>query len=382
MKLLEYQAKEVFRDAGIRIPRESMVTTSQEAVKVANESVGYPCVIKAQVPVGGRGKAGGVKVANNSQEVHQLASQILGMDIKGCLVDKILVSEAISFQNEYYLSVVLHRASKKPMIIMSPAGGVDIEDISKNQPEKIFQEEYDFIVGFKDYSLTKIYKKMFHNQQNIPTYHEFKAFLTKLVDVYFKKDATLVEINPLIIHEKECMALDAKILLDDNGLDFHPEFQKYILSNAEETEQEKMAREANLTYISLDGSIACMVNGAGLAMATMDTIKHFGGNPANFLDIGGSSNPEKVVNALKIIASNPRVKAVLINIFGGITRCDDIAQGFRQGLEKVDFNLPISCRIIGTNDEIARNIMREIQIPVTSDMDEAVRNVVKMAKGE
>jgi succinyl-CoA synthetase beta subunit len=382
VKLLEYQAKEVFRDAGIRIPKESMVTSPQNAVKLANESVGYPCVIKAQVPVGGRGKAGGVKVANNAQEVHQLASQILGMNIKGCLVDKVLVSEAISFQNEYYLSVVLHRASRKPIVIMSPAGGVDIEDISKNQPEKIFQEEYDFILGFKDYSLTKTYKKMFHNQQNIPTYQEFKAFLMKLIGVYFEKDATLVEINPLIIYEKECMALDAKILLDDNGLDFHPEFQKYILSNAEETEQERMAREANLTYISLDGSIACMVNGAGLAMATMDTIKHFGGNPANFLDIGGSSNPEKVVNALKIIASNSKVKAVLINIFGGITRCDDIAQGFRQGLKKVDFHLPISCRIIGTNDEIARNIMREMQIPVTTDMDEAVRNVVKMAKGE
>ncbi|MDD4028603.1 MAG: ADP-forming succinate--CoA ligase subunit beta [Caldisericia bacterium] len=381
MKLLEYQAKEVFRSADIRTPNESMVTTPQDAVKIANESVGYPCVIKAQVPVGGRGKAGGVKVANNADDVLTLASQILGMSIKGCIVDKILVSQAISIHNEYYLSVVLHRASKKPMIIMSPSGGVDIEEISKNRPEMIFKEEYDFILGFKDYTLRRTYQKMFQNQEEKVSYKEFKGFLQKLVNVYFEKDATLVEINPLIVHNKECMALDAKILLDDNGLEFHPEFEKYVTSNAEETLQEKMAREANLTYISLDGNIACMVNGAGLAMATMDTIKHFGGSPANFLDIGGSSNPEKVVNALRIIASNPNVNAILINIFGGITRCDDIAQGFREGLEKVKFDLPISCRIIGTNDEKARTILKEINIPVTTDMDEAVQNVVKMAKG-
>ncbi len=380
MKLLEYQAKEVFRSAAIRTPNEAMVTTPQDAVKLAEESVGYPCVIKAQVPVGGRGKAGGVKVAKNAEDVLQIASQILGMSIKGCVVEKILVSEAVTIQNEYYLSVVLHRASQKPMIIMSPSGGVDIEEISKNQPDKIFKEEYDFIVGFKDYSLRKTYQKMFQNQEERVSYKEFKEFLNKIVNVYFEKDATLVEINPLIVYKNECMALDAKILLDDNGLEFHPEFEKYITSNAEETEQEKMAREANLTYISLDGNIACMVNGAGLAMATMDTIKHFGGSPANFLDIGGSSHPEKVVNALKIIASNKKVKAILINIFGGITRCDDIAHGFKEGLERVSFNLPISCRIIGTNDEKAHSILREINIPVTTDMDEAVQNVVKLAR--
>ncbi|MCK5848236.1 MAG: ADP-forming succinate--CoA ligase subunit beta [Caldisericia bacterium] len=380
MKLLEYQAKEVFRSAGILTPKEIMVMSLDDAVKAAEDVVGYPCVVKAQVPVGGRGKAGGVRLAKSKEEVANITSKILGMDIKGCTVEKVLISEAVTVSKEYYLSVVLHRGSKKPMVIISPSGGVDIEEISKTHPEMIFKEEFDMILGFKDYSLRNLYKKVFSGQGEKVSFSVFKSFLEKLIDIYFKKDATLVEINPLIIHNGQCMALDAKILLDDNGLVFHPEFSKYVNDNSDETEQEKMAREASLTYISLEGDIACMVNGAGLAMATMDTITHFGGSAANFLDIGGSSNPEKVVNALKIIASNKKVKSILINIFGGITRCDDIANGFKEGIEKVKIDLPISCRIVGTNDQEAKRIMNSIGINVSVNMDEAIQNAVKLSK--
>lgn len=379
MKLLEYQAKEIFRDYGIFTPKEQITVCLEEALIVA-EQIGYPCVLKAQVPVGGRGKAGGVKVVRNKEELVEKANQIFGMMIKGCLVDKILVSQAIEFSSELYLSLTLDRGSKKLIFIISPAGGVEIEEISKTNPEMIFRMEIDLILGIKSYQARQIWEKTFENSIQKPTFFDFYHLLSTLNKIYFDQDATLVEINPLIISQSRLMALDAKILIDDNALLHHSNFVSKSQENAEETLQEKMAREANLTYISLDGDIACIVNGAGLAMATMDVVKHFGGEPANFLDIGGSSNPEKMINAFQIIQSNPKVTSILINIFGGITRCDDIAAGLIKALEASPIKIPLSVRLVGTNDIIAQQMMKEIGIQVFTDMNEAVKDSVQKSK--
>lgn len=380
MKLLEYQAKEIFRDYEIITPKEQVTICLDEALLVADQ-IGYPCVLKAQVPVGGRGKAGGVKVVRSKEDLIEKANQIFGMVIKGCKVDKVLVSQAIEFSSEFYISLTLDRGSKKLIFIISPAGGVEIEEISKTNPEKIFKMEIDLILGIKSYQAKQIWEKTFENSIQKPTFYDFYNLLSTLNRIYFEQDATLVEINPLIISQSRLMALDAKILIDDNALLLHQNFISKAQENAEETLQEKMAREANLTYISLDGDIACIVNGAGLAMATMDVVKHFGGEPANFLDIGGSSNPEKMIHAFNIIQSNPKVKSILINIFGGITRCDDIATGLLKAIENSTLNIPLSVRLVGTNDKIAQQMMKEINIDVFTDMNSAVKDSVEKAKG-
>lgn len=376
MKLLEYQAKEVFRAYSIATPIEKVAETSTEAVKHAKE-IGFPLVVKAQVPVGGRGKAGGVKLCKTEEEVKIVSEQILSMSIKQCPVKKVLISQALPFQNEYYLSITLDRALQKPVFIISPSGGVDIEEIGRTHPELIYQLPVDLILGLKDYEVRQIYKKCFSKETNPPSFGDFYLLLEQLMNIYIKEDASLVEINPLIIMNGTFLALDAKMLIDDNAIFRHPVYAELQKKDDEETEQERIAREAGLAYISLDGNIACIVNGAGLAMATMDVVKYWGGEPANFLDIGGSSNPEKMVKALQIVSSNPNVKSVLINIFGGITRCDDIATGLIQALETTAFKLPLSVRLIGTNDEAAKDILKKINLTVHTDMNEAIKSAVK-----
>ncbi len=382
MKFLEYQAKEVFRQFGISTPVEKLAINLDEAVQHANQ-IGYPCVLKAQVPVGGRGKAGGIKVANNETELKEHYAKIYGMHIKECVVSKILVSQVIQVTNEIYLSVTLDRNSRKPMFILSASGGMDIEEISRTQPDKILRFDYDLLVGLKDYSLKTIYKKLIQDLSltKAPSYDAFKILLKQLIRIYFDLDASLVEINPLTIQGEEFMALDAKLVVDDNAGYLHQDLVKITEGNNVETKQETMAREANLTYISLQGNIACIVNGAGLAMATMDVIKHYGGEPANFLDIGGSSNPQKMVNALQIIHSNEKTKAILINIFGGITRCDDIANGLKIALETIKLRIPISVRLVGTNEEEAKKVLSSIGITAFSDMDQAVQHAIQLTSG-
>ena len=382
MKFLEYQAKEVFRQFGIKTPLEKLAKNLEDSVQLAKE-IGYPCVLKAQVPVGGRGKAGGIKIAHSEAELREYYTKIDGMVIKDCKVTKILLSEVISSSNELYASVTLDRNTKKPMFILSASGGMDIEEISRTKPDKILTFGYDLLVGFKDFVLKNTYKKLLQDLslEKAPSYDTFKALLYRLVRIYFDLDASLVEINPLIIAGDDFMALDAKLVVDDNAAYLHQDLVAITQGNNIETEQETMAREANLTYISLSGNIACIVNGAGLAMATMDVIKHYGGDPANFLDIGGSSNPQKMVNALKIIYSNQKTKAILINIFGGITRCDDIANGLKMALESIQLHIPISVRLVGTNEEEAKKVLSSIGITAYSDMDQAVQNTIQQAAG-
>jgi len=382
LKFLEYQAKEVFRQFGIKTPLEKLAKNLEDSVQLAKE-IGYPCVLKAQVPVGGRGKAGGIKIAHSEAELREYYTKIDGMVIKDCKVTKILLSEVISSSNELYASVTLDRNTKKPMFILSASGGMDIEEISRTKPDKILTFGYDLLVGFKDFVLKNTYKKLLQDLslEKAPSYDTFKALLYRLVRIYFDLDASLVEINPLIIAGDDFMALDAKLVVDDNAAYLHQDLVAITQGNNIETEQETMAREANLTYISLSGNIACIVNGAGLAMATMDVIKHYGGDPANFLDIGGSSNPQKMVNALKIIYSNQKTKAILINIFGGITRCDDIANGLKMALESIQLHIPISVRLVGTNEEEAKKVLSSIGITAYSNMDQAVQNTIQQAAG-
>ncbi len=380
MKLLEYQAKDIFRNYGILTPREQLAEDPSQAIKIG-ESLGFPLVVKAQVPVGGRGKAGGVKLVQNREELEKAAGEIFGLNIKGCIVDKVLISEAIPYEGEYYLSFTLDRSRKLPLIISSSAGGIDIEEISRTEPEKIEKVDYDFILGIKEYDLRRLFNKVFMDVPNKSSlFSDFSELIKKLVLIYFNEDATLVEINPLVISNDRFIALDAKLLIDDNALFLHPETKSLRDKIEDETLQERMARELGLTYVSLDGDIACIVNGAGLAMATMDLVKYWGGEPANFLDIGGSSNPEKTLNAFKIILTNNKIKAILVNIFGGITRCDDIAKGLFEAIKSLNINLPISVRLIGTNDEVAKELLQNAGISVYSSMDEAVKDVVKKSK--
>ena len=380
MKLLEYQAKDIFRNYGILTPREQLTEDPLQAVKIG-EDLGFPLVVKAQVPVGGRGKAGGVKLVKDVKELENSVKEIFGLNIKGCIVDKVLISEAIPYEGEYYLSFTLDRSRRLPLIIGSQAGGIDIEEISRTKPEKIEKVEYDFILGIKDYDLRRLFNKVFVNIPNKSSlFSDFSELIKKLVLIYYNEDATLVEINPLVISNNKFVALDAKLLIDDNALFLHPDTKSLRDKIGDETLQEKIARELGLTYVSLDGDIACIVNGAGLAMATMDLVKYWGGEPANFLDIGGSSNPEKTLNAFKIILTNNKIRAILVNIFGGITRCDDIAKGLLEAIKSLNINLPMSVRLIGTNDEIAKELLQNAGISVFSSMDEAVKDIVKKIK--
>lgn len=375
MKIHEYQAKDIFARFGIPIPKGEVTSSPEEARQIA---VRYEKAVmaKAQVHVGGRGKAGGIKYCKEPDDAYFAAEEILKMEIKGLPVRKILVAEALDIASEAYVGIILDRVSKKPVIMVSAAGGIDIEEVAARTPGKIMKFQVDPIFGLRAFEAIKL--AMF-------VYDDFKqarqaaVIIQKLYDVFIKSDVSLVEINPLIVTEGgDLIALDAKINLDDNGLYRHPDLEAMRDHDAEEPE-EADARKADLSYVKLDGSIGCCVNGAGLAMATMDLVKHFGGEPANFLDIGGSSSPEKVIAAIKIILGDPNVKVILFNIFGGITRCDDVANGIIQAVEKLKPKVPIVVRLTGTNEEEARKILRGVGMEASTSMEEAVKMALEKA---
>lgn len=375
MKIHEYQAKEIFQSAGIPVPQGRVATTVQEAVTIADE-IGGPVMVKAQVHVGGRGKAGGVKYAENLEAAKIWSQRILGMNIKGLEVKKVLITEAVDITSETYLGIILDRVTKKPVIMISAAGGVDIEEVAANTPEKIHKLAVDPRVGLHPYQARELAFKVF---RDIKLVRQVADIIIKLYDVFWKADASLVEINPLITTPINLVqAIDAKMNIDDNGL-----FRQKVIADMRDLDAEDPseveAREAGLTFIKLDGNIGCVVNGAGLAMATMDLVKHYGGDPANFLDIGGSSNPEKVLTAMRIILNDPNVKAILINIFGGITRCDDVASGIVNAFRELNPQVPVVTRLTGTNEAAAKKIMKEVNLPTAPTLDEVVQKAISLA---
>lgn len=379
MKIHEYQAKEIFVKAGIPVSNEGVATTPEEADRIA-EKIGLPVVIKAQVHVGGRGKAGGVKIAKTRDEVREIASQILGMDIKGLKVKKVLVGEVVDIEKEIYLGVVTDRDSNRPVIMVSSEGGIDIEEVAKKTPEKIHRLQVDPAYGLLTHQAMKLAFSLF---DDIKIVSATASILRKLYIAYVDSDASLAEINPFVLTKNgELYALDAKIVLDDNGLFRHPDLERLReLTPEEEIEQE--AKEKGLSYISLNGNIGCIVNGAGLAMTTMDVINHFGGVPANFLDVGGSSDPQKVKDALHFILLDKQVKSIWLNIFGGITRCDDIATGLVEAVSELKIDLPIVVRLIGTNEEEGKRILDESRLDIYSvdTMEEGAKVAIKVAGG-
>ena len=378
MNIHEYQAKELLVAQGIPVPMGDVATTPEQAEQIARR-IGKAVVIKAQVHAGGRGKAGGVKLAKTPEEARERAGAILGMQIKGLTVEKVLVAPAEDIATEAYVGIILDRASKAPVFMVSAAGGVDIEEVAATDPEKIVKLAVDPRYGLlphQAYGLaTKLYSEI--GQQRAAA-----RIMQQLYTAFIQNGASLAEINPLITTpEGEVKAIDAKFNIDDNELFRRPAVEA-LRDESSEDPAEVLAREASLTFIKLDGNVGCCVNGAGLAMATMDLVKYYGGDPANFLDIGGSSNPEKVVNALRIITSDPSVKAILFNIFGGITRTDDVANGIVTATKMIDIKVPIVIRLTGTNEEIAVKILAEAGFSAMTDMDEAVKRAVALAKGE
>ncbi len=377
MKLHEYQSKQIFSKYGIPIPKGRVASTPTEA-KLITEELGGRSVIKSQVLVGGRGKAGGIKVAKSPAEAEQLATQILTMEIKGLPVRKVLVDEAAAIEHEIYLGITNDRASKKPIIMASAAGGVDIEEVAASTPEKIIRVHVDPLLGIRDYQCRDIAARI-----DLPREH-WKVFgeITKgLYQAYIDNDATLAEINPLVINkENKLVALDGKMVIDENAMFRHPDLND-IRDLDEDAPSEIEARKYGITFIKLDGNIGCMVNGAGLAMATMDITKHFGGSPANFLDIGGGAGADKVAAALRIILSDPNVKTVLFNIFGGITRGDEVAKGILAAMEEVKPKVPMVIRLVGTNAEEGRKLLENAKMITAETLAEAAQKAVAAAKG-
>jgi succinyl-CoA synthetase beta subunit len=377
MKIHEYQAREIFRDHGLPVPPERVATTPEEAEAAARE-LGGTVVIKAQVHVGGRGKAGGVKVTKSPPEARAAAEKILGMEIKGLEVRKVLVAPAVDIAHESYVGIIVDRASKRPVLMVSAAGGVDIEEVARETPEKIHKVAVDPRYGLLNHQAMglgfALYDDLDRARAAARIFHGLYAAFEAI-------DASLAEVNPLVVtRDGELLAIDAKVNLDDNALFRHPEFESLRDPSSEEP-AETEAREKGLSYVKLDGTVGCIVNGAGLAMATMDLIKYYGAEPANFLDIGGSSNPEKVVNAMRIVLSDPNVKVILFNIFGGITRCDDVANGIVAALKQLELDVPIVIRLTGTNEKEALEILESVGLPATNSMDEVVQKAIELARG-
>ena len=377
MNIHEYQAKEILRKEGVPIPPGDVASTPEEVEAIAKR-FGGTVVVKAQVHAGGRGKAGGVKLAKTPAEAKEIAKAILALHIKGLPVQKVLVTPAADIATEAYVGIILDRASKKPVFMVSPAGGIDIEEVAAKTPEKILKLPIDTRYGLQPYQAARLGFFLFNDVKKM---RAAAKIMQQLYAAFMKTGCSLAEINPLVTTPAgDVVALDAKMVIDDNELDRLPEIAAMRDESAEEP-SEVMARNASLTFIKLDGDVGCVVNGAGLAMATMDLVKYYGGDPANFLDIGGSSNPEKVVNALKIITADPNVKAILFNIFGGITRTDDVANGIVTATKQNPLKVPIVIRLTGTNEEIAMKILQENGFSASSDMDQAVQKAVQLAKG-
>jgi succinyl-CoA synthetase beta subunit len=377
VKLHEYQSKRIFAEYGVPIPSGDVATTPADAREIAKQ-MGGPVVIKSQVLVGGRGKAGGIKVAKDPTEAERLADQILGMNIKGLIVDKVLIDEAANIKEEIYLGMVIDRVLQKPVLIASSEGGVEIEEVAKTNPEAIIRLPINPSWGLLDYQARDLAFELGLRRTFI---NQFVRIVQGLYKAFVNIDANLAEINPLAVTDQDrLVAVDGKIVLDDNALFRHPDLAE-LRDAQEESPSEREARLAGLSYVKLDGEIGCMVNGAGLAMATMDIVKHYGGEPANFLDIGGGAKSDKVAAALRIILSDPKVKSVLFNIFGGITRCDEVARGILEALEEVKTEAPMVARLVGTNEEEGRQILAEANFPSASSLGEAAQKAVELARG-
>jgi succinyl-CoA synthetase beta subunit len=376
MKLHEYLSKRLFAKFGVPIPKGKIATTPDEARTIAAE-LGGKVVIKSQVLVGGRGKAGGIKVVNDPDEAYEAAEKILNLEIKGIPVELVLIDEASSIQTEIYLGITNDRSARRPVMMASAAGGVDIEEVAATTPEKIIKAHIDPVMGLMSHNILALALGI---ELKSDLWGEFNKIAQGLWEAFKNYDATLAEINPLVITEDyHLLALDGKMIIDDSSLFRHKDLIKEQDTNdAHQTEID--AKEHGLTYIKLDGDIGCMVNGAGLAMATMDIIKHYGGAPANFLDIGGGANEAMVAAALKIIISDPNVKTILINIFGGITRGDLVAKGILSALEDVKTELPIIIRLVGTNAEEGRAILAEADLITATTLAEAAQKSVAASK--
>jgi succinyl-CoA synthetase beta subunit len=379
MDLLEYQGKQVFARHGVPVPSGRHALSVDEAAAAADD-IGYPCVIKAQVQIGGRGKAGGIKVANDRGEAREHAQAILGMDIRGLTVHELWVEGASQIESEYYASVVFDRSAKAPLIMLSTKGGMDIEAVAEEDPNAIARLHVDPLLGFQEFHGRRL---AFEAAVDADVVRPVGAMLARLYEVFTSEEATLVEVNPLIVTpERDVKALDAKVTLDDNALFRHPDNAE-LRDPSREDPQERMAKERGLTYVKLDGDIGILGNGAGLVMSTLDVVAGAGGAPANFLDAGGGSKAEAITSAVEVILSDPKVKAVLFNIFGGITRCDEVARGLIEAFNQINPTVPFVVRLDGTNDEEGRRLLAEANLPnvhTESTMDSAAQKVVELAK--
>ncbi len=380
MDLLEYQGKQLFRSHGVPTPDGRPAQTAEEAVEAA-EDLGYPVVVKAQVLIGGRGKAGGIKVANDREEAREHAEAILGMDIRGFTVHEVYVEKASEIAEEYYAAILLDRGAKQPMAMLSRMGGMDVEEIAERDPTAIARVHVDPLVGFQGFMGRRL---AFEAGIAADVIRPVGALLARLYDTFVAEDAMLLEVNPLLVTEaREVVALDAKVTVDGNALYRHPETAAMRNSGGED-EQEQMARERGLTYVKLDGNVGILGNGAGLVMSTLDVVAQAGGRPANFLDAGGGSRAEAIVGAVEVILSDPKVDAVLFNIFGGITRCDEVARGLCTALGQIDVTVPFVVRLDGTNDEEGRQILADAKLDdvhIEKTMLGAAAKVVELATG-
>ena len=378
MDLLEYQGKQLFARHGVPVPSGSPASTVEQAVAAADE-IGYPCVIKAQVLIGGRGKAGGIKVAQDRGQAEEHSQAILGMDIRGFTVHEVWVEAASDIAQEYYASIVFDRAAKKPLVMLSTQGGMDIEEVADNNPDAIARLHVDPLLGFQDFHARRL---AFEAGVDADVVRPVGALLSKLYDAFSGEEAMLVEVNPMIVtSDRKVMALDAKVTLDGNSLFRHPDNAELRDAGGEDP-QEQMAKERGLTYVKLDGNVGILGNGAGLVMSTLDVVAQAGGKPANFLDAGGGSKAEAITQAVEVILSDAKVTAVLFNIFGGITRCDEVARGLIEAFDQIKPDVPFVVRLDGTNDKEGRQLLAEADLPNVhpeSTMLGAAKRVVELA---
>ena len=379
MDLLEYQGKQLFARHGVPVPEGRPARSVDEAVAAADE-VGLPCVVKAQVKVGGRGKAGGIKVAQSRQEAREHAEAILGMDIRGFTVHEVWIEAASDIAEELYASIVFDRSAKAPLVMLSTQGGVDIEEVAERDPAAIARLHVDPLVGFQAFHARRL---AFEAGVAPDLVRPLGAMLASLYGAFVQEEAMLLEVNPLIVTQSRAVAaLDAKVTLDDNALFRHPDNAE-LRDLSSEDEQERMARERGLTYVKLDGDVGILGNGAGLVMSTLDVVAQAGGSPANFLDAGGGSKSDAIVAAVEVILSDPKVKAVLFNIFGGITRCDEVARGLIEAFERVSPQVPFVVRLDGTNDEEGRGLLADAELAnvhTEPTMLGAAQKVVELAR--
>ena len=378
MDLLEYQGKQLFAKHGVSVPEGRAATSVAEAVEAAEE-LGYPVVIKAQVQIGGRGKAGGIKLANDRAGAEEHATAILGMDIRGFTVHELYVEKASEIDEEYYAAIVFDRSAKKPMAMLSRMGGMDVEEVAETDPEAMRMLHVDPLLGIQDFHGRRL---AFESGIAEDVVRPVGAMLAKLYDVFVREDATLVEVNPLLVtKDREVVALDAKVTVDENALFRHPDVAEMRDLSAEDP-QERMAKERGLTFVKLDGNVGILGNGAGLVMSTLDVVAQAGGKPANFLDAGGGSKAEAITSAVEVILSDDKVTAVLFNIFGGITRCDEVARGLIEAFEQIKPDVPFVVRLDGTNDKEGRALLAEANLPnvhTESTMLGAAEKVVELA---